>query len=132
MPSEFVESGRYPAAERTERRKSKWLCRSLWRGWVTRHKGDADTTLIELEIGSQIVVGNRPILTDSVEGEGAKVFRSVSRDMCRPMKRGSSYSTADHRLDRGEAVIYGRVIGSSANIGIWMKRPSTASLPIRI
>ena len=73
MPSELVEStGHDPA--RVSERERRGLALGFGRvGGVARHAGDAHDAVVGVEVGIEVVVCQRPVVGDAVEGSCPEV-----------------------------------------------------------
>ena len=99
VPAEPVEGGSHPvgAPEGADRRHGARLAR-----WITRiavEAGDADDAVVLLVIGGQILVGDRPVVGDAVEGFDLEVGGAEAREVRAPQDGGAPDRVVEQRLD---------------------------------
>ena len=130
MPAELVESPRHDPAG-----VSKWERRGLSLGLgrvggVARHAGDAHDAVVGVEVGLEVVVGDRPVVGDTVESLGTEVGRMKAREVGAPVDGAAADGVVHQGRDGGVGIVDGVVFGKSPDVGIGVEVSLAVGLPV--
>jgi hypothetical protein len=136
MPAERIEAARRRGAEPAQRQR-RHAARFLRRiGGIARQAGHAERLVIQIVIGLEIEIGERPIVAHAVERAGLEVRRMQARKMRRPID-GRAADPVPHQRLEGRSGIIDRIIGRRAvaaglqpQIGRCRPGPERQALPI--
>ena len=132
MPAELVESSGHDPAGVTERER-RGLALGLRRvSGVTRHAGDAHDAVVGVEVRLEVVVCQRPVVGDAVEGLGTEVGRVKAREVGAPVDRAAADGIVHQGRDCGVGIVDGIVFGKSPDVGIGVEVRLAVGLPVHL
>ena len=118
MPAQRIEAARRRFSQAAERQRRHGARRLRRIGGIAGHAAHAHRRVVEIVIGLEIEVIERPIVADAVQRLRAEIRRMQPRKMRRPIDAGTADAAPHQRLDR-------RVRSRR-----WHSRPKARAAPI--
>ena len=138
VPAERIEAARRRGAQPAQRQR-RHAARFLRRiGGIARQPRDPEGVVVEIVIGLEIEIGERPVVPHSIEGSGLEIRRMQAREMRGPVDGRAADPVPHQRLESGAGIV-DRIIGGDSvaaglepQIGRCRPRAQGQALPVRL